>query len=187
MDLNGKPGIRNGAVDWAQVLTDNCRWLHSVLYARLNDRQATEDVYQEICWSVLDNKPSIPIDKPAAWLYRVAVRHASSYIRSESRLRLRNRTYAETKENARDEKSDWTNPQSWIFAQEQSDLIAAALTQLKTSERQVLFLKYNEGWKCRKIGEVMGVSESTVQTRLLRARQKLRQLLSAHFGEDKNE
>lgn len=185
MNSNGKPSISNGAIDWPQTLTDNCRWLHSVIYARLNDRQATEDVYQEICWSVLNKKPIETITNPAAWLYRVAVRHASNYCRTESRIRKRNQIYAETKSNTINE--NWSNPQSWIFAQEQTELVAAALSQLKTSERQVLYLKYNEDWNCKQIGEVIGVSETTVQTRLLRARKKLRRILAKDFEEEKND
>ena len=184
MNSDAKPSIGNGAIDWPQVLTDNCRWLQSVLYARLNDRQATEDVYQEVCCSVLSKTPVEVIAHPAAWLYRVAVRHAANYCRTQSRIRNRDHHYAQTKSPSTT--GTWSNPQSWIFAQEQTEQITNAFCKLKTSERQVLFLKYNEDWTCKRIGNVIGVSETTVQTRLLRARKKLRRILARHFEEGKN-
>jgi RNA polymerase sigma-70 factor (ECF subfamily) len=46
-------------------------------------------------------------------------------------------------------------------------------------ERQLLLLKYAEGWSYRQIAEQLGVQEDTVEYRLLKARKKLRRELSA--------
>ena len=52
-----------------------------------------------------------------------------------------------------------------------------ALQQLKPTDRQVLVLKYCEDYSCPQIAHLLGVKETTIQTRLLRARRRLRGLL----------
>jgi RNA polymerase sigma factor (sigma-70 family) len=49
--------------------------------------------------------------------------------------------------------------------------------QLDELDRQVLMLKYVEGWTYRQLAEMLGVTEDTIEYRLLRARKRLKSLL----------
>ena len=60
---------------------------------------------------------------------------------------------------------------------EQSDLFLA-VNSLDRKYRIAVHLYYFEGYSVKEIGEILGVSENTVSTRLARARGKLKAILS---------
>ncbi|MER2128582.1 sigma-70 family RNA polymerase sigma factor [Solibacillus sp.] len=61
--------------------------------------------------------------------------------------------------------------------QEQQTELLAALLQLPIKYREVLLLHYYDDYKIREIADILQVSESTVKTRLVRGRDKLKTLL----------
>lgn len=60
---------------------------------------------------------------------------------------------------------------------EQSDLFLA-VNSLDRKYRIAVHLYYFEGYSVKEIGEILGVSENTVSTRLARARGKLKAILT---------
>ena len=62
--------------------------------------------------------------------------------------------------------------------------VAEALDQLPENDRAILVLRYQEGLDYAAIGEVTGLAEGTVSSRLNRARNRLRQLLKQGYGGD---
>ena len=73
-----------------------------------------------------------------------------------------------------------------MLADEQASLIRQALMRLREKDRELLLLKYTEDWKCSELAERLGVTVSTVETRLQRARKRLRhELAESNVIEDK--
>ena len=68
-------------------------------------------------------------------------------------------------------------PGAWLFRKEQSQTVSRALNHLNASDRELLLLKYTEGWGYRELAERLGVTVKTIEYRLLRARDGLRQQL----------
>mgnify|MGYP002795754310 FL=1 len=96
------------------------------------------------------------------WLIRVTVNECKRYLVSPwRRYTAPIGDYAET--------LGFENP-------EQSALFFAVM-ELPQKYRVPVHLYYYEGYSVREIAEALGLRESAVQTRLLRARQKLRQKL----------
>ena len=54
-----------------------------------------------------------------------------------------------------------------------------ALELLPRRDAEILMLKYTENWSYRELAENLGISQTAVQARLHRARQKLREELAA--------
>ena len=54
--------------------------------------------------------------------------------------------------------------------------------RLDDRDAELLLLKYTEDWSYRQIAANLGVSESAVEARLHRARQKLRSALAGTIG-----
>ena len=67
---------------------------------------------------------------------------------------------------------------SWLLAQERRNHVRQALGQMPHRDAELLLLKYTENWSYKQIAERLGVSESAVETRLHRARQRLRNTLA---------
>ena len=57
------------------------------------------------------------------------------------------------------------------------NIALAIVRQRHDLDRQVLMLKYSEGWSYREMAKHLGVREDTIEYRLLKARKNLRRLL----------
>ena len=66
----------DGVLDWATILARHDRWLRAVVLARLGERQAIDEVMQEIFLAAIQKTATLADpSKVAAWLYRIAVAH----------------------------------------------------------------------------------------------------------------
>ncbi len=163
------------AIDWNSLLQANFGWLSRVVYARVGDRHATEDVLQELGVAA-ESWPTKLAGNEAVnrWLYSVAVKQATLHVRTEVRNDRRTERYAEiiaVREGTPDD------PASGLIASENADWVREAIKELTPRQREVLLLKYFDDLSCRKIGEKFGIAESTVQRHLVDARKRLRQVL----------
>jgi RNA polymerase sigma-70 factor (ECF subfamily) len=66
---------------------------------------------------------------------------------------------------------------------EQREFVRKALDELSELDRQILLLKYSEGWTYRQLSEHLGVKEDTVEYRLMKARKNLRRHLRSYAEE----
>jgi RNA polymerase sigma-70 factor (ECF subfamily) len=165
-------------IDWPAVLAEHGRWLRTVLLARVGDPQAVDDVMQDVQLGVLENGPRLrDPTKLAPWLYRVAVRTALAYRRRMGRRRKLLARYVERLPTD-DVNNREADPLGWLLAAERQALVRQALANLPRREAEILLLKYTEAWTYRQIAEHLGSSESAVEARLHRARQRLRKELT---------
>lgn len=171
-------------MDTTCVLLEHRQWLWSVVYARVGDQSATEDVLQEVSLAaLLNDKRGYQIREIKAWLYQVAIRQALLFRRSQARQRGKIRKFADS--GLVDTTSVTVDG---IVASEETELVRSALAELSARDRQVLLLKYQDNLSCKEIAAVCRVTESTIQSRLLRARRRMRSSLerSNFAGEDKH-
>jgi RNA polymerase sigma-70 factor (ECF subfamily) len=164
---------RSARIDWRTALVEHDRWLRTVVLARLGERQAVDEVMQEIALAAVAQKA--PIDDPtkvAPWLYRLAVLQTLLYRRKTGRGRKLVDRYAErVRPSVADDVGD---PLAWLLADEQRRLVRDALAKLPPRDAEILLLKYSENWSYREIAARLGIGESAVEARLHRARAKLR-------------
>src|SRR5260370_13321871 len=69
-------------IDWTATLAAHDRWLRTAVLARLGERQAVDEVMQEVALAAVAQRA--PLHDPArvgAWLYRIAVRPVLLYRR----------------------------------------------------------------------------------------------------------
>ena len=171
---DGTPIVGGQRIDWQQVLAEHERWLRTVIYTRVGEPQAVEEVLQEVSLAAVRQKA--PISDPtkvSAWLYRLAVMQTLLYRRKQGRRRKLIDRYAQ-----RNRPSEGDNrqpePLGWLLSEERREKVRAALKRLPARDAEILLLKYTEDWSYRELAERLGVSESAVEARLHRARQRLR-------------
>ncbi len=165
-------------LDWARLLREHERWLRTVVYARLREVQAVEEVMQEVALAAVEQKaPLADPTKVAPWLYRLAVRQALLYRRRQGRQRKLLDRYAH-RHPVLPGPDGRLDPLQWLLAAERQQLIQRALERLPPRDAEILLLKYTENWSYRQIAEHLGITEGAVQARLHRARTKLRQQLA---------
>lgn len=164
------------AIDWQAALTHHDRWLRTVVLARLQEPQAVDDVMQEVALAaVRQAAPLADVAKLAPWLYQLAVRQSLLYRRKcGRRRRLHGRVFELTPTETREPPAQ---PLGWLLANERRDLVRRALGLLPSRDAQILLLKYTEDWNYHQIAAHLGCSHAAVETRLHRARQRMREAL----------
>ena len=78
------------------------------------------------------------------------------------------------------------NPRDWVLAAERQQSVAAAMDELLPADREILSLKYTEGWTYKQLAEHLGAKVKTVEHRLMKARRALRNRLRQQ-GMEENE
>ncbi|MFN7874498.1 MAG: RNA polymerase sigma factor [Pirellula sp.] len=164
-------------IDWAKALDSHRRWLETVISSRLSDRQAAEDVLQEVALAAISQR-SRPVDpeKVAPWLYRIALRKVINH----HRVTGRRRKLIEGVIAKGPGPDELVAPAAgeWLLKEENDKAVQRAMSQLRPQDRQLLLLKYTEGWGYQDISEHLGISIKTVEYRLLKARRALRAKLA---------
>jgi len=173
-----RPG-RAPKIDWQAVLAEHDRWLRTVVYARLGEPQAVDDVMQEVALAAIrQHAPLHDPGKLAPWLYRLAVTQSLLYRRKQGRRRKLTDNYAR-RNRPYEEDNRELDPLEWLLSEERRRLVRAALGRLPKRDAEILMLKYSEDWSYRELAERLGISQVVVQARLHRARQRLRDQLTA--------
>src|SRR5262245_49767259 len=173
---------RTRAIDWGVTLAAHQGWLRRVVAARLGEPQAVDEVMQEVALAAVAQRS--PLRDPAratVWLYRLALRYVLLYRRKTGRERALVDRYAVRKAPTAADGSG--SPLAWILRDERQRIVQAAIARLPQRDAEVLILKYAEGLPAREIAERLGVAVATIETRLHRARRRLRAELSVLAGE----
>jgi RNA polymerase sigma-70 factor (ECF subfamily) len=163
--------------DWGALLAEHDRWLRTIVLARLGERQAVDEVMQEVALAaVAQRAPLNDLARVGAWLYRLAVRQALLYRRRCGRQRKLMNDYAGCQPDRRGS-TLIRDPLDTLLLDERRALVREALGRLPRRDAEILLLKYTEDWNYRELAAHLGVSESAIEARLHRARKRLREAM----------
>lgn len=122
-----------------------------------------EDVVQNTFIKLWEKENTFENDDHARkWLIRVAVNECNSLWRSPWKRRVT--SLDEVKKEP-------------VFSTPEKSELYYAVKELPARYRQIVHLYYYEDYNVKEIADIMSLSETAVQTRLLRARQKLKEKL----------
>lgn len=173
--------------EFARMVDLYSNQIYRMALKMLNDPQDAEDVLQETfikalrSISTFEGRASL-----STWLYRIAVNEALMI------LRKRRQDTVSIDEQPEDEEGesepiqivDWCClPENELMGGESRKFLDQAVQRLSPALRSVFVLRDVEGLSVRDTAEALGISEAAVKTRLLRARLRLREDLSAYFGD----
>jgi RNA polymerase sigma-70 factor (ECF subfamily) len=177
--LHDAPDCGAAAIDWPAVWEQHGRWLRTVVLARVGAPDAVDDVMQDLAAAVFKSGTRLrDHQKLAPWLYRLAVTTALQYRRRQGRRRKLAERYADRWQPA-DGSSSTADPLGWLLAEEQRELVRLALKNLARRDAEILLLKYTESWTYHQLAEHLGASPGAVESRLHRARAKMRGALAS--------
>jgi RNA polymerase sigma factor (sigma-70 family) len=147
--------------------------LYGYLRRLLSNPAAIEEVLDDVMLVVWTDARKYRGSAPVStWIFGIAYRKAMTAMRSERRyqapLDYDNHEHAATGVPA--------STDEWI---------RAALMQLSADHRQVVELTYFGGFSYREIAEIADCPVNTVKTRMFHARRRLRVLLPALAGQEK--
>ena len=135
----------------------------ALAYAQLGDKHAAEDAAQEVFAIACDRLGSLrDRDSVGPWLAGIC-RNVTRQIR-----RTRKRPAPESNGVAEAHRPE---------DNERSDAIRRAVWTLKPDERELIVMRYFDGFSQARISDVLGISSAAVNGRLVRAKRKLAQKL----------
>lgn len=152
----------------------------------LGDEQDAEDVLQNTFLQAFRHLSEFEGRAHlSTWLYRIAANEALMLLRKrrpETPL-----TDNLPEEEPLEEPAQFTNwcclPEEELLSAEGRARLDEAIRLLPETLRVVFLLRDIEGLSIQETSQALGLSETAVKTRLLRARLKLRDLLSAYYSE----
>lgn len=165
------------------LFLENESWLRTVVRSRVSESEAVDDIMQNIALALVRQRDSIAeINRVGAWLYQIAVKQVLMYRRTKGRRRRFEDRLANDSVSVASTAQEM-GPVERVLAAEQQAHVQSAMKQLDELDRQILMLKYSDGWSYRQLSEHMGVKEDTIEYRLVKARRKLRRILSSSLDE----
>ena len=162
-----------GAAD--RLIREHEAWVRSAIYAVTGRADQIDDIAQQVwvrAWQSLDS-----LEDPRrlrAWLYTIARNTAIDMGLSQQR-----RQSTAGRLNEQSSTSDGHVPSPVVVAagREAQETLLRAVRALPALYREPFVLRHLEDWSYARIGEVLGISTETVETRLTRARRMLRETL----------
>jgi RNA polymerase sigma-70 factor (ECF subfamily) len=157
----------------------------------LGNPQDAEDVLQNTFMKVLqaigdfEGRASL-----STWLYRIAVNEALMLLRRHKPVVQLAMEYEEDNLDLQlpTQFTDWCClPEEELLSTESKAFLDQAVQRLPEKLRVVFILRDMEGLSIRETGQALGLSDTAVKTRLLRARLNLREQLSQYFGKQLSE
>ncbi|NLW78492.1 MAG: sigma-70 family RNA polymerase sigma factor [Ruminococcaceae bacterium] len=131
-----------------------------IAYQNMQSRADAEDVAQDVFLRLLGQPAFADETHLKAWLIRVTINRCKDVLKSAWRRK--------------------TVPieQDWPTMDNPDHAIMEELFQLKPDERDILYLFYYEKYTIAEIAQMLGKNLNTVNSRLSRARKKLRDILT---------
>jgi RNA polymerase sigma-70 factor (ECF subfamily) len=153
----------------------------------LNQQQDAEDVLQETFFKAYRGIKSFDgRSKISTWLFRIASNEALMIIRKKHPDTISIDEPIETEEGEQEPVQivDWCClPEQELLSEETRQKLDEAVQKLPQRLRVVFILRDINDLSTHETAEILGLTDTAVKTRLSRARLKLREELSAYFGE----
>lgn len=174
---------------FAQLVDATSVQIYHLALRLLNDEQDAEDVLQDTYIKAYQALPDFEgRSSLKTWLFRIATNEALMLIRKRKPQQADLEIDRESEElEEPKEIVDWCCvPEPELMSLETRKKLEEAAGHLSTGLRAVFLLRDVEGLSGEETAAILNVSIDVVKTRLLRARLKLREELSAYFGERLN-
>ena len=172
--------------EFARLVEATSNHIYRLALKILRDPQDAEDVLQESYIKAMRALPEFEgRSSLSTWLYRIAVNEALML------LRKRRVNLVSVEEDPEEDDlqagmvlTDWCClPEDELLSAESRQRLEQAVDALPETLRVVFMLRDMEGLSIRETAGMLGLTETAVKTRLLRARLRLRNQLSVYFGE----
>ena len=161
-----------------QIVEAHQQRIARLVFRLLGKPDEVQDVVQEVFLAVFENLERFRGEsKLSTWLTTIALNKCRSH---------RRRSFLRPRSLFRIAKTP-TVPSEQDRPAESAEIheeLRRAVRRLSARYREPVVLRYFEELPVPEIGKVLGISVNSVEVRLTRARQKLREMLSARLGEE---
>ena len=152
------------------------KMVYRISFHYFGNREDAEDVSQDVFTKLFSSTVKFISDEDVkAWLIRVTTNMCHSYYRNPFRRRR-----TEIDETELENIADISSSEQRLVDRK---VVIDAVMSLPEHYRIIVYLFYYEEYSIHQISSILKIKETTIQTRLSRAREKLRNILSDSFEE----
>lgn len=173
--------------EFARLVDAYSTQIYRLALKMLADEQDAEDVLQNTFMKALQSIENFEgRSSLSTWLYRIAVNEALMLLRRHKPTISVAMDYEDDEDELQHptQFTDWCClPEKDLLSAESKKHLDVAIQRLPEKLRVVFILRDIEGLSIRETSETLDLTETTVKTRLLRARLNLREQLSSYYGE----
>jgi RNA polymerase sigma-70 factor, ECF subfamily len=171
---------------FARLVDETSGHIYRVAFQILGDAQDAEDVLQETYLKAFNSLADFESRSSlSTWLYRIAINEALMLVRKRKPQAI-SVDEGRAEEDPDSEGMEIVNwcclPEGELLSSEARRFLDQAIQNLPDTLRVVFVMRDLEGLSIQETSQALGLSESNVKTRLLRARLNLRQVVSVYFG-----
>ena len=157
---------------FAELVIRYQRPIYNAAFWILRRAEDANDVTQDVFLKVAERLDEYDAQhKFFSWIYRIAVNEALNLLR-------RNGREEPLGDDVDTPDTERHGPERMVADAELASRIRSALMRMSVNDRVVLTLRHFSECSYEEIGQILGVDEKTVKSRLFEARQRLRALLS---------
>lgn len=166
-------------LDFAAIVREHSNRIYNTVYCILGNESDAEDVTQEVFLRAFRALPGFrEKSSVSTWLHRIAINAASDFMKKD----IRNTQLDERLDGGRLEMlvqalRNNGNPEVTYLNRELNEAIQRALMELPVKLRTVFILRVIEGYSYKEISDILEISIGTVESRLFRAREALKEIL----------
>lgn len=173
--------------EFARLVDAYSTQIYRLALKMLGTEQDAEDVLQNTFMKALQSIGTFEgRSSLSTWLYRIAVNEALMLLRRQKPTIPVAMEYEDDEDELQHptQFTDWCClPEEELLSDESKQHLDQAIRRLPERLQVVFLLRDIEGLSIRETSEALGLTETAVKTRLLRARLNLREQLSAYYGE----
>lgn len=169
-----------GAVDDFELLVERYQdRIYNLVWGMVRDPGQAEDVTQEVFVKTFRKLADFEQkSRFYTWIYRIAINRSLDFIKSRDRARTHAVDVIHEIEPAAPTES--TDPSAPLLEREFLEKMHEALEAVPPKFREILVLREVQGLSYDEIADVLGCSKGTVESRLFRARARLKRKLEAY-------
>ena len=167
------------AADYKPIVERYQRQVFTLCYRIIRNREIAEEVTQDTFLKAFRKLPELKDhNKFPAWLRKIAYSKAIDFVRLK-------KVRTETIENI---EKEWPTTENTPLMETASNnrraLIEKAISKLSSEEATIIHLFYLEDQSVKTTASMTGLSESNVKVKLMRAREKLREILTLFLNNE---
>src|SRR4030065_422750 len=186
------PALQKGdPEEFSRLVNAYSSKIYRLAIKMLTQQQDAEGVLQETFLKAYRGLKSFDgRSKISTWLFRIATNEALMVLRRKHPDTVSIDEPIETEEGEQEPVQiiDWCClPENELLSDASRERLDVAVQKLPESLRVVFLLRDMNDLSTHETAEVLGLTDTAVKTRLSRARLRLREELSAYFGERANE
>jgi RNA polymerase sigma-70 factor (ECF subfamily) len=156
------------------VYDQYARMVYSVCFRMTTNKEDAEDAIQDVFIKLFNSITSFREDsKLSTWIYRIAVNVCINKSRRKKTINFLSLNFWEDEKGETEMAVDDMTPETNLEKAEIQQIVQKAINSLPTKQKTAIILSRYEELSYKEISKVMGISNSSVESLLVRAKQSL--------------